>query len=156
MHQSRVDSSWTPFYKLLNSQLSILTLESEDSPTRSLKTHLQICFCASLTAFKSALSHPTTHFDRLDKFVPLADPPPLTQIRLVRMMHVLECLPGIRNKLVSNLSSCSTFACPIRTLSMTDLRNVADVVPGSNRRCMKPIMNPTIFRIRVRLPPKEK
>jgi hypothetical protein len=34
---------------------------------------------------------------------------------------------------------------------MTYVRNAPGVVPGSNRQCMKPIMNPTIFRIRVRL-----
>jgi hypothetical protein len=66
------------------------------------------------------------------------------------MMLVLECLPGILNKPVNNLSSC-TSACAIRTLSMKDARNAPGVVPGSNRQCMKPIMNPTIFRIRVRL-----
>jgi hypothetical protein len=34
---------------------------------------------------------------------------------------------------------------------MTDLRNAPGFAPGSNRQCMKPIRNPTIFRIRVRL-----
>jgi hypothetical protein len=59
-------------------------------------------------------------------------------------MHVLECLPGIRDKLINS-------PCVIRTLSMTDLRNAPGFAPGSNRQCMKPIRNPTTFRIRVRL-----
>jgi hypothetical protein len=89
----------------------------------------------------------------------------------VRMMHVLRCLPGIRNELVKqtlSLSFCSTSASAIRTLLMTGLRNAPEAfekrcggeyyflegVPGSDRQCMELIMklrdecieSPTIFR----------